>query len=82
MAVLHSLKTLLYIDKQGAANVLFCILFTFAVKPRFNGEISDSEVKMKKGEVAKFTCAADGYPLQVEFKRQRKIDEKLHCISK
>ena len=65
--------------------VFMCVIlhfFTFAVKPRFYGDISDTEVKMKKGGVANFTCAADGYPLQVEFKRLRENDEQLQCISK
>ena len=51
------------------------------MRASFDGDISDQEVKVKQGKQAKFQCGAVGYPLEVEWKRQKKNEDKIECIS-
>ncbi|XP_015766202.1 PREDICTED: uncharacterized protein LOC107345031 [Acropora digitifera] len=43
----------------------------------------DIEVKKIKGKTAQFTCSAEGFPLEVEWKVRREGQDTVHtCISK
>ena len=58
-------------------------LFFCAVAAWFDKPIEDPEIKKFKGNDVTFVCAAQGFPLQVEWKVQKKGEDKIQtCISK